>query len=384
MSRSAQKIGLLITRGDILGGAQIHLLDLAHGLRDRGDEVLVMVGSTGLMTNQLEQSGIPVLVVPSLVRSMNPLHDRRAWREIRAILRREKPHILSTHTAKAGLVGRLAARSENIPVVFTAHGWQFAPGIPLRQRLFVYLCECLFSRIGRHQAVICVSAYDEQLARRTRAVPRRRLHCIHNGIPDTPAVPDQRVSDARDGKVCRLIMPARFERQKDHSTLLRAMASIPSLNWELVLPGEGTTLSECRKLAARIGIPAERISFPGHCQDLAERLPDFDIFLLISHWEGLPLSIIEAMRTGLPVIATDVGGVRELIKDGENGFLIGHQDTSHLTEKLTFLMQNPEVRRRMGKAGRKTYEKHFQLQFMLDQTFALWDQLVLAHAKSTA
>ena len=384
MTKPARKVALLITRGDILGGAQVHLLDLALSLGQRGHRVSVLVGSEGLMTDLLAREGIPWRVIPSLVRPIRPLRDLRALRGVMACLREDKPDLLSTHTAKAGMIGRLAAWRLGLPVTFTAHGWQFAPGISPAQRLFVYATEVILSRLGRRQAVICVSEYDRALARRYRAVPEGRLHRIWNGLPDVPPARQKAASGEGEGgepPVLRLIMPARFQAQKDHATLLRGLARLEekfpgAIPWELCLPGDGERLEACREMVRTLGLPAERIRFPGHCHDLAERLPRQDILLLISHWEGLPLVLIEAMRAGLPVVASRVGGIEEVVVDGETGFLIPHEGVDELAERLHQLGMDPALRQQMGRAGRARYAAHFQLPAMLDQTVALWETLL--------
>lgn len=388
-----RKVAFVITRGDSIGGAQIHVRDLAAHLRAQGVDVVVCVGSTGPFTEDLDRLGVRRRLCPELARSMNPVRDLKAVRELHRALLVERPDLLSAHTAKAGLVGRLAAAWAGIPAIFTAHGWQFAPGIALRQRAIVYCLELLLSRLpasarrrgGGAGRVITVSRFDHRLARRTAAVPASRLHLVYNGLPDVPL--DARrpgpAYHAADRAIPRIIMTARFQEQKDHATLLRAMRDVPGV-WHLLLVGEeGPLAQRIRDLAADLGFscgaggpesPAQpcRVDFLGHRRDVAELLDSSDIFCLVSRWEGLPRSIIEAMRAGLPTIATDVGGVRELVQHGRTGYLVPPGNPALLAQRLRELICAQSLRRRMGTAARASYEASFTFDAMYHNTVRVW------------
>lgn len=129
-------------------------------------------------------------------------------------------------------------------------------------------------------------------------------------------------------------------------------------------------------LASSLGI-AGKVLFSGACNDVSSRLAASDVFILISRWEGLPLTILEAMRAGLPVIASDVGGVAEAVQDGETGYLIKRDATGLLVERLGLLLADAEMRRRMGEAGRLRYESDFTFSLMLDKTIAVYEEALL-------
>lgn len=365
-------IAFIVTRADSIGGAQIHVRDLSLRLHNEGNQVSVLTGSGGPLTDILLDAGITVRILPHLVRPMDPLKDLIAIVEARRALSELKPDLVSTHTAKAGLVGRIAAWSLGIPSIFTAHGWQFAEGISPFQRFIVESLERFTARICRK--IITVSHYDENLALQRRVVPREKLVTIHNGMPDIP--PDLVHSAERSSlNPVRLIMVARLQPQKDHPTLFRALAGLQDRDWTLELIGDGPDRESLETLAEELGI-AERVIFAGQRMDVPERLKEANLFVLITRWEGFPRSILEAMRAGLPVVATDVGGCRESVVDGETGFLVGKEDIGEVQEKLRELIDSEDLRKRMGEAGRKRFEENFTFETMYQRTREVYQEAV--------
>jgi len=176
-------------------------------------------------------------------------------------------------------------------------------------------------------------------------------------------------------------MVARFERQKDHATLLQALAGLAHRAWELELIGDGPLRPEAAALTRALGI-GDRVHFLGARRDVAERLACQQAFLLISNWEGFPRSILEAMRAGLPVVASDVGGVREAVVDGSTGLLVPRGNPDALRERLDVLLQDPTLRSRFGQAGRARYEERFTFDRMLEQTLAIYRDVIRPRAPS--
>lgn len=365
-------ICFLVTRGDSIGGAQIHVRDMALALHRDGHIVTVLTGAAGDMTSQLEEGGVGWKLVSSLVRPIRPIQDLKAVLSCARLLRQMRPDLLSCHTAKAGMVGRLAAFLAGVPSIFTAHGWQFADGIPAGQARAVLGIERVVAPLCRK--IITVSRYDYELALRKKAVGAEKMVTIHNGLPwrDSPLLHGE-VSESE--APCRLLMVARFQEQKDHETLLKALAGLTDLNWRLDLVGDGPGMDTTREQAGELGI-GDRIEFSGQRLDVPERMEQADVYLLISNWEGFPRSIVEAMRASLPVIASDVGGCNESVADGETGFLVPRGDVDLLSERLSRLISNPEERRNMGNAGRVRYEEEFTFRRMYERTLEVyWEVL---------
>lgn len=365
----------VITRSDSIGGAHVHVRDLATRLLAEGHSVHVLVGGQGPFTRQLSERGIPFTSISSLVRPVDPIKDISAVWAIRQALLLLKPELVSTHSSKAGWLGRVAAKSLGIPVVFTAHGWAFADGVAKNRRRLYVLAEKIAAKFS--DRIITVSNHDRELALTHGVAPPSKLVAIHNGMPDIPhgylANPE--------GEPPRVVMVARFEEQKDHQTLLKALAQLVDLPWKLELVGDGPLRHDMEMLAQSLGI-RQRVEFAGAVDNVAERLARSQIFVLTSRWEGFPRSILEAMRARLPVIASLVGGVAESVLDGVTGFVVPRGDVEAVKHRLEMLLRNPKLRKDMGYKARQRFEQEFTFDRMFGRTVATYRE-VLAEAKAT-
>lgn len=361
------KIAYLITRMDELGGAQVHVRDLSLWLKGQGHEPIVFSGWPGKVSDFLQHQGVGYGQIPDLERPINPLKDIKALIQIFKALRKTKPDVLSCHSSKAGLLGRIAAKLAGVPVIFTAHGWSFTEGIPEKERR-------LYKRIEKFAAVfsdhiITVSEYDRNLALQAQIAAPSKITAIHNGMPDRKVAVRKHHTNP-----VSLMMVARVGPQKDHSRLLRALWGCTDLEWNLQIIGGGDDLA-LRVLAEQMEI-ADRINFRGERDDVPELMDrDADIYLLISNWEGLPRSILEAMRSGLPVIASDVGGVRECVLDGLTGRVVPPGQDQPLVAALRDLLQDRQRQRDMGLAGRTHFEENFTFLAMAKRTLAVYEQV---------
>lgn len=359
------RILYLITHG-MTGGAQTHVLHLASHLCCRFD-IHVAMGMKGSLWNDLAGAGIQVHCVPSLVRDVSPLTDMRALVEIIRLLKKIKPDLITIHSSKAGVLGRLASRICGVPAVFTAHGWSFSDGIPENQKRIYLTAERVAARWA--EKIICVSEYDFRLARSLYGHGGDKLVTIQNGIPRGI---DQHWARPGNRDPVRLIMVARFSDPKDHHLLLRAASQIHAdVVFQLDLAGDGPLLSDCMELARQLKVD-DKVNFLGARSDVPELLAKAHIFVLVSKREGLPLCILEAMRAGLPVIASDVGGTGELVDDGETGFLVSRGDVETLKNSLIRLINNSGLREQMGKKGREKFMRRFTLERMIDKTVEVY------------
>lgn len=346
----------------------MHVRDLSKRLLEDGHEVMVVVGGEGPFTNALRAAGVEYRPLRFLVRPIRPARDLAAFWELRRALLEWRPDVVAAHSSKAGVLARLAARSVGVPVVYTAHGWSFTEGIPELQRRLFAVVERMVGPLA--DCIIVVSEYDRQLAIAHGIAPRDRVVVVHNGVPDVPQ--GHRARPAVHPP--RLIMVARFEPQKDHMTLLRALAGLRDLEWELELVGNGPTLEAVRAEARRLDM-LRRIRFMGVRHDVADRLVAAQVFVLTSRWEGFPLSVLEAMRAGLPVVASDVGGVREAVAHGRSGFVVPRGDADALRATLVPLLMQPQLRDRMGAEGRKRYESYFTFERMYRNTLQIYQRV---------
>lgn len=364
------KIAYIVTRADPIGGAQIHVRDLAAAMQAQGHSVVVLTSGKGPFLDDLRTLGIRTVVLRHLTVPIRPLQDLRALREMRAVLAEFGPDLVAAHSAKAGVIGRMAARLLRVPVVVTTHGWSFTTGVPPLKAAVYRWIERLTGPFSADKT-ITVSEYDRQLALDGRILPPHRVVTVHNGMPDVP--PSLRADPAANPP--RLVMVARFGAQKDHATLLRALAGLRDLSWTLDLVGEGPGLERTRGLADSLGL-ADRVHFLGQRMDVQQILGRAQLALLITNWEGFPLSLLEAMRAALPVVATAVGGVGESVQDGETGYLVAPQNVEQLQHRLRLLLSDPDLRVRLGRRGREVYERRFTLDHAVAATLAVYGEVL--------
>ena len=357
----------VITRADAIGGAQVHVKDLAIALQSDRHKVLILTGESGIYNEDLRQAGIESVSCEYLQKQINPIADGKSFRHILHIIDLFKPDLIAAHSSKAGILGRLASQITKVPCIFTAHGWSFTTGIPEPNRTIFRWLEKAMASLANNK-IICVSEYDRQIGLKA-GMNSQQLLTIHNGMKDVAAPLRANQIQAAPIKVA---MVARFDRQKDHATLIEAFSD---LNAELILVGDGPSLVKTKQKVEQLGI-SHKVSFLGFRQDIAEILAQVQVYTLISNWEGLPCTIIEAMRAGLPVIASDVGGVKEIVIEGQTGYLVPRGDIQGLRQKLTYLINNEPARISMGIMGRQKYESQLTFKHMYDQTLTAYHEVI--------
>lgn len=343
---------MVITRSDAVGGAQIHVRDLAVALRARGHRVGVWVGGRGPFVAMLQRCGVPVRSLSHLVAPIAPRADVRAAVELRGQLRAFAPDVVTLHSAKAGVLGRLAARGLGAAVIYTVHGWSFVKGVPAGRAAIYQLVERLAAPLA--DRIIAVSEHDRRLAHRVGVGRGTAVVCVPNGIPDV----DPSLRASPDALPVRLVVVARLDVPKDPFTLLRALESLRGRAWTLEWVGDGPRRVPAERLAAALGL-ASRCRFVGARSDVPQRLARASALVLCSAREGLPLCVLEGMRAGLPVIASAVGGIPEAVDDGITGILVPPGDPQALSRALGSLLDDPVRRVRLGAAGRARYEARF-------------------------
>lgn len=363
------RIAYVITRADAVGGASIHVRDLAGAMRDRGHEAMVFLGGEGPVTEQLQAAGVAFRSLRYLQRAIHPWRDYLAYRELVAALREWRPDLVSTHTAKAGLLGRAACRRLGIPVTYTPHGWSIGERISA-------LAGPIFGMVERmaanwSAAIVCVCEQERQLALAKGIASPAKLRVVYNGMRDI--APHLRADvTAEPVRICSI---ARFEAPKDHTTLLQSLNKLNDLTWKLDLVGDGPDVEDMRHLASHLGI-GDRITFHGYQKDPSAILSRAQVFALSTRSEAFPRSVLEAMRAGLPIVASRVGGVSEAVEHGENGLLVPPARPDAMAGALRALIEDPALRQRLGAAARRDYEERFRLDRMVDDTAAVYEAVL--------
>jgi glycosyltransferase involved in cell wall biosynthesis len=373
----------------IVGGAQENTL-LSCALIDRArfpSEILsgVETGAEGSLHATCMARGVTLRFEPALVRNLHPLSDAialfRLWRRFR----RERWDVVHVHTSKAGILGRMAARLAGVPVVIhTAHGWAFSRDqSPPVYALYVFL-ERLCAKLCDAIVVVCEPDRDEAL--RLGVGRREQYVLIRSGI-EIEAFRDVTVSRAEARR--RLAIPAdafvvgtvgRLTAQKAPLDLLAAFERVAAAEprAHLVFVGDGPLRLKVVAAARASGL-GERVHLAGLRHDVPEMFRAFDAFALSSRWEGLPRVFPQAMAAGLPIVATDVVGARDAVRDGENGWRVPVGDAAALAERLLALAGDPALARRMGEAGRAAVDE-FSARRMVQQLEQLYARLVAARA----
>jgi glycosyltransferase involved in cell wall biosynthesis len=328
------------------------LLPVMRGLRARGHEV-IGVAAEGPMLDTARAEGFRIVAVP-MARKLSPRAQWRAFRALLALFRAERPDLVHAHMPISGFLARLAARIAGVPrVAYTCHGFLFNQPGPLVRRAASYVMEWL----GGRCTDIYLTVSTEEAADARRLGLHGGAQAIGNGRdparfrPD----PDQRrrvraeLATAEERIV--VIAVSRLVRHKGYPELLAAMREVDADLWVVGerLPSDHGEDLEPYFAESGLGQNLRRL---GYRDDVPALLAAADIFALPSHFEGLPMSVIEAMLTGLPVVATDIRGPREQVADGETGLLVPPREIGPLTRALRRLADDATLRHRMGEAGR--------------------------------
>jgi glycosyltransferase involved in cell wall biosynthesis len=286
-------------------------------------------------------------------RPINPLRDLAGLLELISLLRRERPQVLHASSSKAGVLGRLAAVAARVPIrFFTVHGWAFSAYSGLPSHLY-RVSDRLMAPLTT--VTICVSETELAAGLEAGTCSADRSVVIHNAV-DIAGAP----RSPHDRPTPRLIAVGRLKAPKDFLTLIRSLGALRDHEFEALIVGEGPDRNAIEAEIRRLELQG-RVRLAGERSDVPELLAESDVFVLSSRSEGLPVSVLEAMAAELPVVATDVGGLAELVVDGETGILVPPGDEAALTEALGRLVEDRELRRRLGTAGRARAESSFDL-----------------------
>lgn len=340
------KILYLITQSD-LGGAQKYVLELSRALKKEFDIKVAAGKTTGELFHELEKENISYFPLKHLKRLPNPLGALFACLEIRRLIKKEKPDILHLNSTTAGFFGSLAARGLKTKVVYTVHGWAFLePGV--LKKIVFYLFEKTTAFLK--DKFIVLSQYDKNIALKRNIAKENRLSVINNGIPQISFLSKEeakkKLNISSQEPVVGVI--ANAYKTKGLSCLLKAYP-------QAVIIGDGPEKSKLQE-------QFPRALFLGKINYAAQYLKAFDIFCLPSLKEGFPFALLEAMQAGLPIIATKVGAILEIIENEKEGLLVEPKNSIALKEKIDYLLQNPEKAKTMAqnafvKAGQYTREK---------------------------
>jgi glycosyltransferase involved in cell wall biosynthesis len=369
LAGSAARIRVLhVVRRLDLGGLEMVVLNLVRGMdRERFECRVLCLGERGAIAFRFDEIGVSVETLGARGRTDAVLRlTRRLWRD--------RIDVLHTHNPAPHLVGAVARTLARVPVlVHTKHGRNY-PGHPR-----AVLANRWASR--NTDAVVAVSEDAAEVARRVERVTPAKVRVIHNGIDlDGLPAPERRSGDGYG----RAVSVARLHAVKDQATLFRAARRIADARpqFRLALVGDGPERPALERLRHELALE-ENVCLHGHRDDVQASLRESDIFMLSSASEGLSLTLLEAMAAGLPVIATDVGGNREVVTHGETGLLVAPGSPEALAAATLSLLDDPARALAMGRAGRQRVERVFDLRLMVRRYEDLYRELIARKVRGT-
>jgi glycosyltransferase involved in cell wall biosynthesis len=367
------KILYVVTKANF-GGAQRYVYDLALAARDAGHEVTVAYGEPGVLSANLAEARIRTISVPELARDVALGKDFKVYRTLRDLFSKNAFDVVHLNSAKAAGLGALAARRAGVPhIIFTAHGWAFNEARPLWQRILIRIFSGL--TVFLSHKTICVS---EAVRRDIKGFPciGKKLIVIHNGITCPVQLPRDAAREAilpHHEKDYWIGMVSELHTTKRIDDGIRAFAKIKDAfpNTIFVSVGEGEELGRLLRLVKELGIE-NRVFFPGFVHDVRAKLSAFDLFLHTSQSEALGYAILEAGCATAPTVATNVGGIPEIIQDGVTGILVPPFRPDVVAEKLSELIRDPAKAHEFGEALHERVRRDFTKEQMALKTFALY------------
>ena len=349
------RVLLIITRLE-LGGAQRVVLHTAKELDRRIFDVALCWGPGDLLDEDAAAiASLECIQVPTLIRPVAPISDLRALRSLRAAVRSFRPQIVHTHSSKAGILGRLAARLEGVSTVHTVHGFGFTPLQAAPTNFFFRMLEKGMARLTDH--FVMVSETDRNRGIEMNLFPPEKATVIRAAVDLELFAAASGGDEVRQrlgipGGVPVVTQIGNFKPQKAPLDFVRVAAAVHKAHPDarFVMVGDGPLREPAESLARDLGV-AHRMIFPGWWNDVPGLLDATTVSVLTSRHEGLPCSVVESLAAGVPVVATDVDGTVEVVRSGSNGELAPAGDISGLADAVERLLSDMNLRTRMAAAA---------------------------------
>jgi glycosyltransferase involved in cell wall biosynthesis len=381
-----KKILYIITKSN-WGGAQKYVYDMATNA-SRLFDVTVVFGGNGLLKQKLEEKNIRTASLPSLSRDINLFADVKTFFDLLSLFKKERPDIVHLNSSKIGAIGALAGRIAKVPkIIFTAHGWAFNENRSFLAKKSFRLIHWLTVLLS-HQTIAVSNAVLRDM--KGLAFIKNKITVVQNGVEKFFTIEratarklllPQSVYEAIPDDACWMGTISELHSNKGLSYGIQAMAklrdSYPKFHFVFIIMGEGDERGLLEKMIREFHL--ESIVFlVGHKENAPTLLSAFDIFLLSSITEALSLSVLEAGVAGLPVVASAVGGIPEIIKDMESGILIRSKCPDEMVKALEFLIFHPAEAAGFGKKLRAKIKKDFSLARMIRETEAIYKDINLS------
>jgi len=379
------KILRIIARLNI-GGPAIHVLLLNSGLNKERYSSYLVTGEVSKgesdMTNIAKKMGIVPFIIPELKREIKFNNDFSAFLKLFRLMRKLKPDIVHTHTAKAGTLGRIAAIISKVPIrIHTFHGHVFHGYFGKIKTYLFIMIEKILAKFTNKIVVISQNQLKE-IRDTYRIAPDKRYSVISLGLDLRPFLNQERKEDIKstlsiekDTLLVGLI--GRLVKVKNHKMFLdvakRAIGKVPNIKVKFLIIGDGLLRNELERYARHLGI-WDSVIFIGWRTDLESIYKNLDIICLTSLNEGTPISLIEAMASGKAVVATDVGGVRDVVVNDEVGLLSPSGDVEKFSSNILALLRNKDKRQHMGQKAKASVSERFSKERLINDVERLYEE----------
>src|SRR3990167_6253029 len=364
-----EKIALAITKG-AWGGAGKYVYDIATRLKEKSYDVFVIAGEDGELSRRLRADGVRVVTIPEFRRDAKIAKELLAFGKLVYILWKEKPSVIHANSSKMGLFATIAGRATFVPrIIFTAHGWTHAEDRPFFEKTIIKFLHKITVALS-HKTIAVSLIVRNQLG---GILALKKIDVIYNGI-GTHAIKSEKESreflyramrTTTDAHRVWIGTIAELHKNKGLVYALRALNDIPD-DVCLCIIGEGEERARLLKEAEILGV-AHRVFFTGHIENAYLYVKAFDIFLLHSTKEGFPYAILEAGFARVPVIATGIGGIPEIITDFVNGILIQPKKPKEIAAAVSFILKNKKKAKEMARALEQKISREFTIEEMLEK-----------------
>lgn len=375
------KILFVITKSN-LGGAQKYVFDLATRLPKEQFEVSVVLGGDGLLADKLRGSNIRIITISSLLRDVNIFKDAVTFFTLWKLFRAERPDVVHLNSAKVSGLGALAARLARVPkIIFTAHGWAFNEERVLPSRIIIKFLSWMTILLSHKTIAVSKSVQTD-----TDRWPfvNNKIITIRNGVKESEFYPRDeartklfaRISGEPTPNIYIVGTIAELHKNKGLEYAIEAFAKIipnnPNLYYFIL--GGGEEKDRLSALVEHHGLQ-ERVLLLGYVEDAARFLKAFDVFILPSIKEGLPFVVLEAGLARVPVIATKVGGIPEVIENEKSGLLVASRDGDAIAKAIQKLREGPELVKHLEEALRDKVANEFSLERTFKETSTVYKSL---------
>lgn len=367
MDKKTINLLYILTKPD-LGGVAKYLLELTTHLPDNVKPYYIM-SNEGYFSEELRKIGISneqIFFVPMTNNIFNIITHIKSVIKTKNIIKQIRADLIHCNSTTGSIVGAVCSTINKIPAIYTVHGWPFTTGITKWKQVFYKILEYLKCRA--YNKIICVSKYDEQIGIEALPIYKDKIITIHNGISD---ISDEYKKTEFSENELKIVMISRFCPQKDPYTLISAVSELnkEGFNIKLDLFGYGEETDKvinCIKSQNN-----SNIQYKGEISDVTPILRNYDVYALISNWEGLPIGILEGMRAGLPVLVSNTGGNSECVNN--NGYLVKRKDIADCIKQIKTLWENRQNISTLSQNSRKFYEENFFIEKMITETTKEYD-----------